>query len=394
MGGGSIYYRADELKYLIQNATNLDNWEEYAEEDAEVDGTIEVYGTNSLIIKQTRKIHREIVKLIEELRKTFGEQVSLELRILEINANFLEDIGLDIDFYLHLGNAGYDQTGNVDDVTGRQILTPRTNPGSAERWTPIAVNQSSATLSQPTGTILPGSLGGGSNTGFTLAGSFLDNIQVDFLMRATQAHQRSRFLDAPHLTVFNGEMASVNFTVTQPYVSRLEAVVDNRIGIYEPEIDDAYTGVTFYVTPIISADKRHVILYGDFNIENVLRMETFTFNVGASSTSADTTPEGGLLVEGSNASTGRIQQPVTEINSVVTRVQVPDGGTLLLGGRKRTVETEKEVGVPALSKIPLLQRLFTNRGKIKDESVLIFLVKPKIILPDEEEEKRFGNFGT
>ncbi len=73
---------------------------------------------------------------------------------------------------------------------------------------------------------------------------------------------------------------------------------------------------------------------------------------------------------------------------------VPDGGTLMLGGRKRTSEVEKEVGVPALSKIPLINRLFTNRSLVNDSAVLLILVKPKIILPKEEEELRFGSFET
>jgi len=67
---------------------------------------------------------------------------------------------------------------------------------------------------------------------------------------------------------------------------------------------------------------------------------------------------------------------------------------LLLGGQKVTAEIEKEVGVPGLSKLPLLNRIFTNRSKVQDESVLLILIKPKIILPREEEEVRNGRLGT
>jgi general secretion pathway protein D len=62
---------------------------------------------------------------------------------------------------------------------------------------------------------------------------------------------------------------------------------------------------------------------------------------------------------------------------------VPDGGTLLLGGLKRSATDEKEVGVPVLSKIPVLGRLFTNRSKVADQQILLILVKPTIILQEE-----------
>jgi type II secretory pathway component GspD/PulD (secretin) len=50
-----------------------------------------------------------------------------------------------------------------------------------------------------------------------------------------------------------------------------------------------------------------------------------------------------------------------------------------------TAEVEKEVGVPVLSKIPVLGRLFSNRSKIKDQRILLILVKPTIILQEERE---------
>ena len=77
--------------------------------------------------------------------------------------------------------------------------------------------------------------------------------------------------------------------------------------------------------------------------------------------------------------------PETEISRVETRVSVPDGGTLLLGGQKLTSEVEKESGVPIVSKIPIIGRLFRNRSVVKDSKILLVLVKPTIILQEEVE---------
>ena len=77
------------------------------------------------------------------------------------------------------------------------------------------------------------------------------------------------------------------------------------------------------------------------------------------------------------------------MSNIQTRVNVPDGGTILLGGLKITAEEQREAGVPVLSKIPLLGRVFDNRSNIKDNKILLILVKPTIILQKEKDEKLY-----
>jgi len=325
--------------------------------------------------------------------------VSIEARFLLINSNFLEDIGVDIDFFLNMGNAGYDPavdaSGNplINPVYGNRVLNQRTNPGPWNRTTALPITQDSSSFTTPGTTGVPGSLGGGSvPTAFSMAGSFLDNIQVDFLMRATQAHQRSRSLEAPHVTVFNGEEATVSFYTTQAYVSQLTAETGNRVGLYTPTTATTGTGIELVIAPTITVDKRYVILNVEVIQEKLLEMKTFIFNQAGGATTGTTADEEGNVDTdtGSAASTGIIQQPVVQQNNIQTRVSVPDGGTLLLGGQKLTGEIEKEIGVPGLSKIPIVKRLFTNKSIVKDESVLLILIKPKIILQQEQEDLRFG----
>jgi type II secretory pathway component GspD/PulD (secretin) len=79
--------------------------------------------------------------------------------------------------------------------------------------------------------------------------------------------------------------------------------------------------------------------------------------------------------------------PEQEEANISTRVCVPDGATLMLGGQKIVTEVEKEVGVPILSKIPVLGTLFSNRSAVKDRKVLLILVKPTILLKDERDQE-------
>ena len=83
---------------------------------------------------------------------------------------------------------------------------------------------------------------------------------------------------------------------------------------------------------------------------------------------------------------------MTEYSQVQTRVSVPDDSTLLLGGQRITADVEIEAGVPGLGKIPILGRLFRNRSTVKDQKILLILVRPTIILQEEADAKAIGAF--
>ena len=97
---------------------------------------------------------------------------------------------------------------------------------------------------------------------------------------------------------------------------------------------------------------------------------------------------GGQLVN-SGSTQSFIELPQVTVTRVRTTATVPDEGTLLLGGQRLITEVEVETGVPVLSKIPILNRFFTNRLETKEEQSLLILCKPTILIQTEEEEKQF-----
>lgn len=64
---------------------------------------------------------------------------------------------------------------------------------------------------------------------------------------------------------------------------------------------------------------------------------------------------------------------------VQTKVRVPDQHTQVLGGNAQTAAASNSEGVPVLSKIPLLGRLFRSRRETNDEQTLLIVTKPVII---------------
>ena len=368
MGGGGMYggggmggmnimgaYRAQDLATLIQETIDPDTWYDISTTG---EGTVTPYPRDQpkkLAVLQTREIHKKIEKLLAEMRRALGCQVAIEARYLVVSENFLEDIGLNIDFTSTLGG----------------------------KWGQLTFEQGSALSTQPDiSTKVPGSLGGiGPAASITGGyGSILDNLQVTFLLRATQAHTDAKALTAPKVTVLSGETASFWVLNDVSYVLPPDISTGTSAGAYQgggyqtssvlQNVQRLQVGSTLQITPIITTDKKNVLLNIVTELNDLLRMKTHRVEaVNAAGTVAEYT----------------VTVPETEISQVMTRVSVPDGGTLLLGGQKITAEVEKEAGVPVLSKIPVLGRLFGNRSKIKDEKILLILVKPTIILQEERE---------
>jgi type II secretory pathway component GspD/PulD (secretin) len=132
------------------------------------------------------------------------------------------------------------------------------------------------------------------------------------------------------------------------------------------------------VEGVISADRRYVTM----NIDaGVARIDGFAQE-------AVTAVAGGQLVNSADTQSF-IQLPTITVTRVRTTATVPDEGTMLLGGQRLVTEIEVETGVPVLSKIPIINRFFTNRVESKEEQTLLILVKPTILIQSEQEEKYY-----
>lgn len=71
---------------------------------------------------------------------------------------------------------------------------------------------------------------------------------------------------------------------------------------------------------------------------------------------------------------------------VETNVQVPDRGTVLIGGLTQggqSSEDQRQGSVPVLSDIPNLGKLFAKAYKKQDEATLLILIRPAIVAPGE-----------
>ncbi|MHC4586579.1 MAG: type II secretion system protein GspD, partial [Planctomycetota bacterium] len=357
IGGQGAYIQAQSLVQLIQETIEPDSWFDLSDTG---EGTIMTYPLQSprkLAVMQTHEIHVEIEKLLNAMRKSLGNQVSVEAVFLVVSENYLEDVGLDVDFSLNLGS----------------------------KWGQLSFEQGSTVATQPDeSTKIGGSLGG-IEAAATVSGgygSILDDLQVSFLLRAVQAHTDSKAIVAPKTTVLSGESSAFSVQDLVSYAlppNTGSSTTGTGIGTgttqqqTQQQIGAISVGSMLSITPTISHNKKYVLLNIVTTLTDLLRLRTHQVEQVVTTGTTATTQEYEVTV------------PETETSSVMTRVSIPDGGTLLLGGQKITAEIEKEAGVPVLSKIPVLGRLFSNRSIIRDQKILLILVKPVIMLQEEDE---------
>jgi len=146
---------------------------------------------------------------------------------------------------------------------------------------------------------------------------------------------------------------------------------------------------------VVSDDRRYVRLTLVPFFSQIGEVNTFTFEGSQTTTRSSNTTDNdddGNNETDDNADTvvrsgTTVQLPTFEVIAVATTVSVPDGGTVLLGGIKRLSEGRDEFGVPLLSKVPYIDRLFRNVGIGRTTDSLMMMVTPHIIIQEEEEER-------
>ena len=71
--------------------------------------------------------------------------------------------------------------------------------------------------------------------------------------------------------------------------------------------------------------------------------------------------------------------PTIGTEELLTEVTIPNGETIILGGLITETDQDDETGVPILSKIPGIKRLFTSTTKTVTRDELIIFIQPRIV---------------
>ena len=421
------------------------NWEERGE------GTDRIAEFNrNLIVTASPSAHRDIEGLLQQLRAIRALQINIEGRVVQVSMDWFEQIGIDFDLYFNSNDrmwsaaravdpnfqlrdffyqqggpgqadSGPQQTGRLKNpVIFGNVAQPGvnapvggtgfpTNQGDLPNGFGQDITYGSSVPVQPVGVqkgeistvnvqqeglplvntlaaagLNPFGIAAVANPVLTTGFTYLDDVQVDLLITATQADQRNVVLTAPRLTLYNCQRSWISVAKVIAYVSNLVPVTGDNSGAFSPVISNLYEGFVLDIEACISGDRRYVtmtVLFG-LNQNAKFTPQTVTGAAGGG---------GGGGGGGGRASNfeGTIQLPEVTGTQIDTTVTVPDKGTILLGGQRLVQELEVEVGVPMLSKIPVVNRFFTNRITSKTETTLLLMIRPEIIIQQEQEDALF-----
>ena len=300
-----------------------------------------------IVVTHTLDIHNEVEGLLAALRSSADLQIVIEARFIHVSDNFLEAYGHNINEADFRGQDDAERGGIFSDTGQTFIDTGATT-----------------------------ALGAASGLNLTyqiFGGSFIEGF-----LKAVQESDEAETVTAPKITLSNTQRGTIKVVTTESYIESYTIVSQTP----QPVMAEIDEGTTFSVRPVVSANRKYVSLEVHPIITDVTLAST-NFVTGGASTSG-----GGTTTSNTNV----IQRPQTTKQELSVTVSVPDKGILMIGGLGKSSETKTSKGVPFFSKIPIIKRLFSSDVIDRDIALadnLIILIKPTILIREEEEVRAF-----
>ena len=175
-------------------------------------------------------------------------------------------------------------------------------------------------------------------------------------LNALEGSNKARVLARPRITTLNGQMASINVGTTDYF----QVTTTNTNGVVTSDYRTFNSGITLSITPFVTRS-------GQITAEIKPEVRTPT----------------------SAATSDANRPPSTSTRSISANVRLKNGETLVLGGLIQSLDLTTYTGVPLLSAIPFLGRLFTYKNTQKTNTELAVFITPHVIdsLPELDLDK-------
>jgi len=337
-----------------------------------------------LYVRADSDTQKKVDELIRSLRRHVGIQIDVESRFLKVEDSFLEDVGIDL---RGLGNQasqglagrGLEKSGDrsnagFDDFGPRQQQNAA-SPGTVGTGTSPGIffddggdGDAMARVENLYNQTLGGRNGGLTNAGgLSLQYAFLDDTEVEIVLRAVSKQERSEQIEAPRLLIYNNTRASMHFLRNIAYIRDFEVEIAQAAAVANPVIGTVHDGVALDVRPVVDSDLKFVTMELRPTVMTLqLPIPTFTTTLGV-----------GQPIS--------IQLPEVTLQRVRTTVTMPDGGTMMLGGMRLVERQNLRSTVPLLGSLPGLGWLFSRNGTSVQNRKILILIRAKIILMEEME---------
>jgi len=295
--------------------------------------------TSQIIVVATEKEMVDVDQLVDRL-DTKTKQVLIEAKLLETSMNPSTSKGVDWSGTL----AGQNVTFGNGIMTGQSTTT-----------IPGANGANSSVLTVLNSIIGAGGIGAATGHGATPATFFLNADGVKLVLSFLNKYADAKVISTPRTVTLDNETAAIAVTRASPIINITPGTVQVAGG---SSITYTNLGVILHVTPRISANN----LINLKVIPEVSRIfDTVTKQVSVGN------------------GTGTYQADEYDIRKIETRVLVPSGNTLVMGGMVQDDVRTGNVKVPVLGDIPVLGYLFRSDTKSRQKSNLVVFITPTIV---------------
>ena len=308
--------------------------------------------TSQIVVVATEQEMAGVDALIERL-DTATKQVLIEARLLETSFNPSTAKGIDWSGTLTAQHFAY----------GNGLMSGQSTtkvPGDSVTTTLPGGRQVTTTPKSSVSTVLNSVIGGGGlgfNTasGLTPAMGFLNADGVNAVLSFINKEADAKVISAPRTVTLDNELAKIEVTRAVPIFKNTASTANTTAG---SEVTYTNLGVILNVTPRISANN-FVNLRVIPEVSRVF--DTVTRTVNGQTSQADE----------------------YDIRKLETRVMIPSGNTLVLGGLVQDDVRNSDVKVPILGDIPLVGHAFHHESKARQKSNLIIFITPTIVQDED-----------
>ena len=206
--------------------------------------------------------------------------------------------------------------------------------------------------------------------------SLLNDAQAARLMEMVQSDARASVMQAPKLTVANGQPGSLEILDYQWFVTDIQPVQTGGQVVFVPKNESVPLGLKAAVQPLVSNDQKSVQVKLNLTQTSLASATVPLFPV-----TNFITPifEGGA--QGQPVPfTQFIQQPTVNTWKVDLTMSIPDKGTALLTGwkvpRERATDWDKMTGL--FKQVPVLKQVIGAAPVRTEPEYLMVMVTPRI----------------
>lgn len=326
---------------------------------------------HAILAKNTRE-NLALIEDIIEVLDVRPPQVLIEARFITTTVNDLFELG--VDWYLDSSWSTSHTGNNRRENHFRTRVVGTTDP---------LLDNNGLT---PASIVQTGFDNASSGLNFTYQG-LLTDPQFHAVLHALQENGKTRTLSIPRVTAVNNTEAKVRIGRDIRYFEEYE-VEEVRTGTnsngnetYESRLVPTGTpekeevGIELVVTPSVGADLSTIDLKLAPEISDLVDWEYWDTVVDSSSSSSGT----------NSTAMGMIKLPIFARSTVETEVVVRSGETVVMGGLVTSLKSKDKAGVPILSKIPLIGRLFRHDVTREETQNLLIFVTATLISDTGEE---------